>query len=179
MMQGIFTADTRIAIALDSQHTTPVRRVLVSSDLLYQAHHALFPAERMLVVAGRQCGDVVMLGAVFDVTGTASTWTVRADPIRLARALIAMDMSGTYLAGWIHSHPGNGAQATWPSSTDLQQHQDWIRDYTVSLLSAIVVADGWVRLWGNALESRQIVVEIIGEGISKEEQHDWLFRLTK
>lgn len=155
-----------------------VHRIVVPSELLYQAHHDLFPAERMLVVAGRQAEGTTTLGAVFDVTGTSTGGHVRADPERLARALIAMDLSGAYLAAWFHSHPGNGPAATRPSAIDIGQHQDWIRDYSPHLLSAIVVRDGWVRFWGTALESDQVQVQICGVGVAREEADGCLYRLA-
>jgi hypothetical protein len=158
-----------------------VRRLVIPTDLLYQARCSLFPAERMLVVAGRRDGQLTGLGAVFDVTGVANGGHVDADPERLARALIAMDCSGTHLAMWVHSHPGRGATATTPSSTDLNQHRDWIRDYSPFLVSAIVVADGWIRFWGSALREERIEFELIGRGIVKEEESPdgHLYRFTE
>jgi hypothetical protein len=179
LLEHALDAHAAIDAAPGAQTNAATSCVVLPSDLVYQAYSMLLPAERMLVVAGRRCGGVVTLGAVFDVTGTASVNAVRADPARLANALIAMDRAGAHLAAWMHSHPGDGPAATWPSPTDCQQHQDWIRDYSASLLSAIVVADGWIRLWGTSLELGQLTVEIAGQGISKEEEHGWLFRLAR
>jgi hypothetical protein len=156
----------------------PARRVIVPPDFLYQAHHDLFPAERMLVVSGRRSGDTTRLGVPFDVTGDRCAGHVKADPRRLARALIAMELSGTHLACWVHSHPGAGPGATFPSSIDLSQHEDWIRDYTPALLGVIVVEDRWVRLWGTALETKQTRAEVIGPGVIKESDDEHLYRLA-
>jgi hypothetical protein len=162
-----------------SHKSAPAKRVLVPADLFYQAHHSLFPAERMLVAAGRRTGDAVRLGATFEVTGDHSAGHVRADPQRLARALIAMQLSDTHLACWLHSHPGSGPEATRQSTIDLKQHADWIRDYSPALLSVIVVHDGWIRLWGTALEAGQIHVEVIGSGIMKEKNDEHVYRLAE
>ncbi len=173
-----------LLIKADSQLVLPelggpaAKRIVIPTDLLYQAHHSLFPAERMLVVSGHTSPETTILGAVFEVTGENSFGHVKADPSRLARALIAMDLSDTFLAAWWHSHPGIGAGCAQPSSTDLNQHQDWIRDYTPNLLSAIIVADGWIRFWGTALESRQIDLELTGRGITREDEHDHIYRLA-
>jgi hypothetical protein len=162
-----------------SDCTTPVQRILLPADLLYQAHHALFPAERMLVAAGRRVGNAVHLGATFDVTGDHGAGHVRAEPKRLARALIAMHLADTHLACWLHSHPGTGPEATRPSTIDLNQHRDWIRDFSPALLSAILVEDGWVRLWGTSLEAGETLVEVVGSGIIKERNDEHLYRLAE
>ncbi len=170
-------ADARIALA-PPRPGGPAGRVVVPSDLLYQAHHALFPAERMLVANGRRRGRTINLGALFDVTGASSQGHVRADPQRLGRALIAMDLSDSYLAAWIHSHPGRGREATRPSSLDQEQYQDWIRDYTPHLVGAIFAADGWVRFWGTAVEAGRVEVQVAGDGVYVEDQDGTLCRLS-
>ena len=75
-------------------------------------------------------GDVTQLGAAFPVTGEARSGHVRADPENLAKALISMEVSGTHLAAWVHSHPGTGPAATQPSGIDLNQQDDWLRDFS-------------------------------------------------
>ena len=147
-----------------------VTAIQVSTDALYQAHCTLFPPERMLVASGRRTNQSVEIGALFEVTGAATAGHVRADPALLSRALIAMDLSGTHLAAWIHSHPGTGPFATRPSTIDLRQHADWLRDYSAALLGITVVSDGWVRLWGTALSENLVTVEVMGEGITKEDE---------
>ncbi len=154
------------------------RRVVVTEDLLQECYRSLFPAERMLVVAGRRMGDTIRLTDIFDVTGDQSGGHVRADPALLGRALIAMDQSDAFLAAWLHSHPGLGPAATHPSPTDLKQDQDWLRDYP-NLLNIIVVKDRWVRFWGTGLEIGQIEVEFLGRGLIKENQHGYVCRLDE
>jgi proteasome lid subunit RPN8/RPN11 len=171
-------ADAALAVIKQGQPATTATQIMVPSDVFYQAHHTLFPAERMLVVAGRRQGETTTLGAVFEVTGASSGDHVRADPERLGRALIAMDRSGTYLAAWFHSHPGTGPRATSPSAIDLDQHQDWIRDYTPNLLSGVFVADRWIRFWGTALRQSQIRVLVAGRGVAEEDRDGHLYRLV-
>lgn len=175
----LIIADAEITSIIRKTLATIARHIVIPSDLLYQAHHALFPAEQMLVAAGRRTGETTTLGAVFEVTGVNSGGHVRANPTRLGRALIAMDLSDTYLAAWLHSHPGSGPEATRPSSIDLNQHQDWIRDYSPGLLSAVVVADGWIRFWGTALETGQIEIEVVGSGVIREDGDGCLYRLAE
>lgn len=155
------------------------RRVVISEDLLHEAYQLLFPAERMLVVAGQRMANTTRLARLFDVTGDQTGGHVRADAALLGRALIEMDQSESFLAAWVHSHPGVGPAATCPSSIDLRQHQDWIRDYSATLLSIIVVKDRWVRFWGTGLETGQIEVELLGHGLIKENIHGYIYRLDE
>jgi proteasome lid subunit RPN8/RPN11 len=145
--------------------TVARRRIRIGSDFLYHLRMAAMPVEKMLVVAGRVSGPDVIIGASFEVTGTGSVAHCRADPDRLAQALVSMSNSGCHMAMWMHSHPGSGPGGTYPSSIDTGQHSDWIRDYSRDLISGIVVKDGWIRLWGTALEHDDVDVEIEGDGI--------------
>lgn len=153
------------------------REVVVPSVLLYQAKESLFPPERLLVVAGQRTGDRVWLEAAFDVTGPSSAGHVRADPERLGRVLIAMERTDRFLAAWVHSHPGNGPEATRPSSTDLRQHEDWLRDYSPFLLGATFAGD-WLRFWGAALDEGKVTVRVAGAGLTLEGEDGTLWRFA-
>ncbi|MDL1894065.1 hypothetical protein FBQ87_14445 [Sphingobacteriales bacterium CHB3] len=150
-----------------------IGELVISTDLLFQCYQSLFPPERMLVIAGRARNNRLELGATFDVTGQASTGHVRADSRKLGQALIAMSATDTHLAAWFHSHPGNGTRCTYPSGTDLKQHRDWLKDFSESLVSGIFVQDRFFRLWGSALEEREIQIVFVGTGIVQVngEQH--------
>lgn len=164
----------------DAEESSTIESMRISSALLYHAHRSLFPPERMLVVAGHREANTIYLDATWDVTGAGPDTHaahVRADAGKLGRALIDMDLSGTELGAWIHSHPGRGAAATTPSSIDRQQHQDWIQDYSPTLLSIIMVGNGYIRFWGSAVESGQLKVSIDGEGIIQEESN--VYRLVQ
>jgi hypothetical protein len=161
----------------ESSAVTPPTRMKITSDLLYQMHHNLFPAEKMLVASGKRNAASVEIGAVFEVTGKASNGHVHADRERLARALIAMDLTETHFALWVHSHPGTGKDCTRPSPTDLAQHKDWLQDYSADLVSAIMVQDRWIRFWGTALESGRLTLEVVGPGLIKEEPYGSVLRL--
>ena len=155
-----------------------VRDVQISSDLLHQCQQSLFPAERMVVIAGRARRKGVELGATFDVTGTASAGHVRADPYKLSQALIVMSATGTYLAAWFHSHPGSGTGSTYPSHTDLKQHADWLKDYSPRLLSGIFVHDCHVRFWGSGLEGGLIRLNLEGPGVVPEGEDGYVYRVV-
>lgn len=183
--KAIFAALGLILQAEEKLNSHPTRtkgsegkRIIIHTDLLYQAFLALFPAEKMMVASGRSVAETINLGALFDITGLASAGHVRADPDQLGRALIAMDNSDSFLAAWVHSHPGRGLSATLPSSIDQVQHQDWIQHYSSNLVSAILVEDGWIRFWGSALDNHQATIELVGSGITKEIENEWVYRFS-
>jgi hypothetical protein len=149
----------------ESHDSKAVRTLEIQSEQLYHFQHSTMPPEKMFVVAGRIAGNRAVLGSAFEVTGTSNGGHCRADPSRLGRALIAMANTETVLAVWLHSHPGLGAEATRPSNTDLRQHEEWIVDYSTRLVSAIAVSDGYIRLWGDAIEQGSVRPEIVGPGV--------------
>lgn len=152
-------------------------QVILPTDMLYQCRQSLFPAERMMVVAGRRRNNRIILGAAFDVTGDASAGHVRANPQKLAQALIAMSSTSSHLAGWFHSHPGVGTESTLPSETDRRQHADWLKDYSPDLLSGIFVRDGTLRLWGTSLERGMIRPILAGSGVTRENGESHVYRI--
>lgn len=167
--------------AFESQPVDSRRRLIVPSELLYAEYAAAMPPERMAVVAGRRTGNTVTLAAAWDVTGDCSVGHCRADPNKLPRALSAMGATGSYLALWLHSHPGDGADWTRPSSIDVRQHADWIADYSPYLISAIAASDGFVRLWGTAVTDGSVDIDLVGDGVSRLATSDGtvLLRLTR
>ena len=153
-------------------------RVLeLPSAMMFELRQSLFPAERMIVGAGRRSDKAVRIEALFDVTGNANAGGVKADPDRLGQALIAMSQSGTYFALWIHSHPGRGPGMTHPSSIDLRQHADWLKNYSPDLVSAIMVEDRYFRFWGTSLESGAMAVSITGDGVALVSTAEHVYKL--
>jgi hypothetical protein len=160
-----------------SMESTTSQKMRINSDLLYQMRHQLFPAERMLVASGKRHTDSIDIRAVFEVTGQATAGQVRAEPDKLGQALISMDLTETYFALWVHSHPGADKGCTFPSNTDVRQHADWLQHYSSDLVSAIMVCDGWIRFWGTAVESGRLHIEVVGPGVRKEETDEVIYRL--
>lgn len=158
-------------------HGKAKRVMELPSAMMFQLRQSLFPPERMIVGAGRRSANVVTIDALFDVTGSASAGGVKADPDRLGRALIAMSQSGTYFALWIHSHPGRGPDMTHPSSIDLRQHADWLKNYSSDLVSAIMVEDRYFRFWGTALENGAMAVSIAGDGVVSVSPREHVYKL--
>jgi hypothetical protein len=63
-----------------------------------------------------------------------------------------------------------------PSQIDQQQYADWTRHYG-ELIGIILVADGHLRLWGRAVESGDVRVEIVGAGVHRVLEHQHVYRL--
>jgi hypothetical protein len=163
---------------LSPSATQDIPRLIITSPILYQMKQALFPAERMLVAAGRRINRDVVIDATFEVTGEASSFGVKAAPGLLERALISMSVTDSYFTLWIHSHPGTGVSATFPSQTDLDQEKDWLKDYSKDLVSAIMVKDGFVRFWGKSLQNKQISVVVEGAGVKKVSDTEPIYKLN-
>jgi hypothetical protein len=156
---------------------TAKRIMELHSAKMFELRQSLFPAERMIVGAGRRSDKVVTIEALFDVTGNANAGGVKAHPDRLGQALIAMSQSGTHFALWIHSHPGRGPGMTHPSSIDLRQHADWLKNYSPDLVSAIMVEDRYFRFWGTALETGTMAVSVMGDGVASVSADEHVYRL--
>ena len=90
-----------------------------------------------------------------------------ADQNALQRALIEMDEWGHHLYGLFHSHPGSGAQATRPSTTDLATHKRYEHG-GYPLIGAIFVQDGFVRFFS---EDKPFSITIYGKGVSQHDEH--------
>jgi Prokaryotic homologs of the JAB domain len=156
-----------------------VRRttILFPSDVLFQAYTALFPVERMGILSARSIVGRTIVGPMYDVTGVGHRAHVRAEPSKLGEALLQIDRCGAYMGAWIHSHPGSGALATSPSEIDRRQYADWVQDYGIDLVGIIVAADGFVRFWGDAVESGRVRVEIVGDGVNRLRGERHVYRM--
>jgi proteasome lid subunit RPN8/RPN11 len=153
-------------------------RVVIPTDLMFAAWRQLFPAERMVVFGGRTTRRGVRVSSLSDVTEpTPSAAHVRACPAKLGTALVDLDRTGSHLAVWMHSHPGEGARATHPSTTDLNQDRDLRLHYSDKLVGIIAVRDGWLRVFGEAVERGQIRLGWLGQGIQEAQGERHVYRL--
>jgi proteasome lid subunit RPN8/RPN11 len=153
------------------------RTCYMPTEALMQALGSLMPPERMGVFAGRWMGGRFVSSTLYDVTGHAHRSYVRADPRALGDALLAFERAGVELAVWIHSHPGAGPGATVPSSIDRQQYANWSRHYGTQLIGMIVVRDGYIRVWGDAVESGRAGLAFLGDGLDPLEGYTHVYRL--
>jgi proteasome lid subunit RPN8/RPN11 len=154
-------------------------RIIIPTDLMFAAWRQLFPAERMLVFGARQTKEGICVTSVSDVTEPRpSVAHVRACPERMATALIDFERTGAHLGVWVHSHPGEGSLATFPSDIDLNQDKDLRRHYSNQLIGIIAVRDGWLRVWGEAVKQARVRVQWSGRGIEPHPGEDHVYRLA-
>jgi len=153
------------------------RTCYVPTEVLMHAVTRLMPPERMGVLAGRWFGGRFVISTMYDVTGPAHRSYVRADAGALGEALVAFECAGVELAAWIHSHPGVGPGATVPSAIDRQQYANWCRHYGIHLIGMIVVRDGHIRVWGDAVDAGRAKLAIIGGGVAAVEGISHVYRL--
>ena len=146
------------------------QHLVLHTDLIVGAWRQLFPAERMLIIGGRRQGARVHATSLRDVTGdNHSRAYVKASPVRLHEALMDWESTGAHVVAWIHSHPGMGPLASHPSDIDRRQDLEWSATYGNHVLGMIATQDGWLRLWGKAIERPDFHVDLQGRGIVRTE----------
>ncbi|MFA5897627.1 MAG: hypothetical protein WC829_00805 [Hyphomicrobium sp.] len=152
--------------------------MVIPTDLMFASWRQVFPAERMVVFGGRHTPAGVRVTSVADVTeAKPSAVHVRADSVRMTNSLIDFERTGAHFAVWMHSHPGQGPACTHPSDIDLNQERDLRRHYSDRLVNIIVVRDGYLRVWGQAINEGTVVVRWRGTGIIQHPGEPNVFRL--
>ena len=147
-----------------------VETMVIPLDLLLRSKQDLFPASKMQMISGRRVGRTVRLELPIDVTGTSPNAHPKPDDFKLNEAQVSTARSGTFLAMCLHSHLGEGPAATVPDPIDTDQHTYWVNHQWPLLISAIIVKDGYVRLFGDAVERKLLAVVIEGAGVEQVAQ---------
>jgi len=155
-------------------------RLIVPTDLLLSGWRQLFPAERMVVFGGQSTRKGVRLTSMTDVTEAHPSMVhVNACPARFGQAVIDFERTGAHLALWMHSHPGEGTQATNPSSIDIDQERSLRQHYSDRLVSLITVKDGYLRIWGEPINKGLVHVHWLGQGVeATKEPNVYRLRLS-
>lgn len=165
-------------VEMEPPPAQPVAAIVIPTDLMVVAFRQLFPAERMVVFGGRRTDDRIVLTSFVDVTERRpSAAHVRACPQKLGQALMDFEKCGAHLALWLHSHPGFGALATYPSDIDRTQEQKLRAHYAEHLLCGIVVADGHLRFWRHAT-GHQPELSWEGSGVKSCPHHHDVYKLV-
>jgi proteasome lid subunit RPN8/RPN11 len=143
--------------------------LILPTDLIIAAWRTLFPAERMMWLAGRRDAQGRTIVTSFrDITGgERSSVHVKASPVLLQETLLDWEATGAHLVGWIHSHPGRGPLASHPSAIDRRQDEDLRATYGLHVVGLIVTQDGILRIWGEAATSAPSAIRFEGRGVQE------------
>jgi proteasome lid subunit RPN8/RPN11 len=153
-------------------HRTPL--YIVSSLFLLESFRYLVkdPAEDMHFVTGCELGPVRVLERLVDFDKAERTAVrVAGKPASTHQALIGLEAKGHRLTAWMHSHPGMGAGATRPSSTDLD-HQRRLEQGRYPAIGAIFSRDACVRFFSAGTPFR---VEVFGAGVRRLDERVYQF----
>ena len=140
-------------------------------DLIH--HLTPGPDEEVAHVTGARVGAVRMLSRICQLTTESKTMVyARATAKSCADAEIEILEHGNLLHAMAHSHPGQGAAATHPSSIDINYLGN-IQRVGSEAIGIIVTRDGWVRFFSVIKPFRAFVM---GAGITQTEEH--VFHVT-
>ena len=154
------------------------RRVIIPADLMLGAWRQLFPAERMMVFGGRKIRNGAHVTSATDVTRIPeSPVHVHACREKLTRCLVDLECTGAQLAAWVHSHPGRGIKATFPSDIDKREHEKLRRDFGDDVVGIIAVEDGWLRAFSLPAQRSHLEVTWLGSGIESVPGDPHVFRI--
>ena len=148
---------------------------LVSSSLLREAYELVTKTrdESLIYATGPEdAGSLFALSQLvtFDLE-SASCAHASPEPKSQLTALAQLEKDGQRLLATLHSHPWRGAQATTPSSVDLNTQAELER-MGYPTIGVVVSRTGHVRFYS---KNRPFRVAVSGAGIEKLE--DKLFRL--
>jgi hypothetical protein len=148
----------------------PASTYVVSAWFLTQCAEMLLADpqghERLHFVTGVRVGVSRTLDRMVPVPiESQSAIHATADQTAAQQALLELDTWGHTVHGLFHSHPGQGKDATRPSSTDLATHERYERG-GYPLIGAIVVRDGFVRFFSHRAD---FSITVFGEGVQQIE----------
>jgi proteasome lid subunit RPN8/RPN11 len=172
LAHALMLAELRRDLALvrdRSNRGQTVPLYIVSSLFLAESFRYLVrdPAEDMHFVTGCELGPVRVLERLVDFDkAERTTVRVAGKPASTHQALIGLEAKGHRLTAWMHSHPGLGAGATRPSSTDLD-HQRRLEQGRYPAIGAIFSRDGWVRFFSAGTPFR---VDVFGAGVRRADE---------
>ena len=117
--------------------------------------------ESLHFLTGPRIGNVNVLDRIVDFEKEVQTSVfAKGKSGSVSKVLIELAKHEHKLLGCFHVHPGNGATATLPSSTDLTLQQNFDRG-GYKVLHAIFSRDGYVRFYS----SLDFEIQIYGKGL--------------
>jgi hypothetical protein len=154
----------------------PFSKYLVGSLFLYDAFERLNrgPEEHLFFVSGLTAGGMMTLDHICEFkVESASRCHARGEIGSSHLSLINLDNKGYRLHALFHKHPGTGAGATFPSSTDMHTQERMERG-GYPAIGAIFSEDGYIRFFS---ARRQFTINIYGKGV--DHVQDNTYHLTE
>jgi hypothetical protein len=140
-------------------------------DLIH--HLTPGPDEEIAHVTGARVGAVRMLSRICQLTTESKTMVYARGTARsCADTEIEILEHGNLLHAMAHSHPGGGADATHPSSIDIN-YLGTIQRVGSEAIGIIVTRDGWVRFF---TVTKPFRVFVMGAGVTQTEEY--VFHVT-
>jgi hypothetical protein len=152
-----------------------VTNYLVSSLFLHDSFKLLNKreVESLHFVTGPEVCGVKVLDKIIDLRlEKQSAVFARAESGSVREAMIYLSKYEYKLWGCFHIHPGFGAFATFPSSTDMTLDR-LLTKGGYKCLGAIFSRDGYVRFFS----SKKFRVNVYGEGVEKIDER--IYRITE
>lgn len=150
-------------------------RFLMSSLFLHQCFDYLNRQEEesLHLVTGPESGKLNILSVIIPLAlKVQSIVEANAAPEELRITFLRMEKLKYHLLGYFHIHPGRGADATYPSGTDIKL-QDRLEQGGYKAIGAIFSRDGFFRFHGPRIPE----IEIYGEGV--ERINETLYHLSE
>jgi len=124
--------------------------------------------EEITHITGARIGPVRVLSRICRLTAQTKTPVFAKGTAKsCANAEIEILEHGNVLHAMAHSHPGQGAVATHPSSIDVN-YMGRIQRVGADAIGIIITRDGWVRFYSVVKPFR---VFVMGSGVTQVEEH--------
>ena len=165
----------RIAGEAKSKPPSLMPRFVVSSYFLHDAYKRLCADEneQFYFITGMEVEGVKVLDQIIEMEHDRRTpGGVTANHGFTHKLLIKLEQFGHRLLATFHSHPGSGANGTFPSIID-KDFQRRLESGGHQALMAIFSRDGFIRF---VRLDNNFEVEIYGQGVERHDNH--IYRLT-
>lgn len=155
-----------------------VKQVFVLSSMFLRDSYNLLNIDKRIeslhFLTGPRLGNTIVLDRIVDFKKEIQTSVfAKGKSDSVSEVLIELARHEHKLHGCFHIHPGNGAAATMPSSTDLKLQQNFDRG-GYKVVHAIFSRDGYIRFYS----SMDFEIQIYGKGVEEENDGE-LYRFVE
>ena len=177
--QALFTGNIgKLLTDLIPSTTQTDKHVFVVSSMFLRDSYNLLNIDKKIeslhFLTGPRIGNISVLDRIVDFEKEVQTSVfAKGKSDSVSEVLIELARYEHKLHGCFHIHPGNGAEATLPSSTDLKLQQNFDRG-GYKVLHAIFSRDGYVRFYS----SLDFEIQIYGKGLEVKKDGE-LYRFVE